>query len=97
MKLDLHDCTIEELRFVWATGILTIVIWRYSTSLQKSVLCNLVLSGVTEVIIPQENPWGSSNAINNASFENGQCKIEMQSGDLLKAKFSEVKFEENHS
>jgi len=97
MKLDLHDCTIEELRFFWQKGNLAITVWRHSKPLQKSILCNLVLSGVTEIFIPHESPWGPSNEINSASFENGLCKIEMQSGDVIKAQFSEVTFEESHS
>jgi hypothetical protein len=47
----------------------------------------VTMSGVTDMRLPREMPWGPSTCINEAnlvtSVEPPQLEIEMQSGDLL--------------
>jgi hypothetical protein len=97
MNLDLHDCTIEEINYHWQSASVKIGIWRYCPDRQKSVLNYLELSGVTELFIPHVSSWGPSNSINKVILESGNCKIEVQSGDTITAKFTEVNFIESNS
>lgn len=79
-SLPLHDATLREVRFAWAEGLCTLHVQTSCHGAQE-----LVFSGVTELHLPRQQPWGPSVSI-NAARECGSNKfeVELQSGDVLR-------------
>jgi hypothetical protein len=79
-SLPLHDATLREVRFAWAEGLCTLHVQTSGHGAQE-----LVFSGVTELHLPRQQPWGPSVSI-NAARECGSNKfeVELQSGDVLR-------------
>lgn len=78
-ELPLHDATLDGIYFAWAEGRCTLEL--ATVELGERVL---VFSGVTEVQIPKEQPWGPSVSINAVREPSpNRFEIELQSGDVL--------------
>lgn len=79
-SLPLHDATLREVRFAWAEARCTLRLLTNGHGAQA-----LVFSGVTELHLPRQQPWGPSVSI-NAARECGANKfeVELQSGDVLR-------------
>ncbi len=86
--LPLHDATLHAVHFAWADGRCTMQVATVDLGEQA-----LVFSGVTELHIPREQPWGPSVSI-NAVRESGpdRFEVELQSGDVLRVHAAGWKF-----
>lgn len=79
-SLPLHDATLREVRFVWAEGRCTLSLLTNGHGAQE-----LVFSGVTELHLPRQLPWGPSVSINAArDCGSNRFEVELQSGDVLR-------------
>lgn len=89
--LPLHDATVQQIRFCWQEAVCTL---QLSTTEDGERF--LVFSGVTDLHIPKEQPWGPSVSI-NAGRQVGlnRFEIELQSGDVLRVQAKEWKFFED--
>lgn len=80
----LHDAVLEELEVRWAHRE-TSAVFRLEKSDGAAVA--LVAANVTSLHLSRTNPWGPTNAVNEAQLEGnlGQRRItvEMQSGDVI--------------
>jgi hypothetical protein len=82
-SLPLHDAILREVCFAWEAGCCTLNVVTVDSEQQ------LVFTGVTELNVPKEQPWGPSVSINSAR-ESGPNKfeVELQSGDVLRLQAS---------
>lgn len=82
-KLKLHDSSIDKIEYEFDRGelVLTGKIWCSSVSSIKAY--GLVFKQVSNVSIPNVQPWGKSNLVNSQVYSNGVYSIELQSGDTI--------------
>lgn len=82
-SLPLHDAILREVCFGWEAGCCTLKLMTGDGEQQ------LVFTGVTELNVPKEQPWGPSVSINSAR-ECGlnRFEIELQSGDVVRLQAS---------
>lgn len=80
----MHDWTLISLFIEWKDAIATV-------KLQAGVgEKNLIASGLTNILIPKKDDWGSSTSINEIigplALANGLqlVEIQMQSGDMIR-------------
>ena len=77
----LHDAEFEDLLVRWRDGV-AIMSLRTAEGRRR-----LVISGVTQVHLPRQLPWGPSVHINNFtrsdSSSGSRFEFELQSGDTL--------------
>ena len=84
-SLDLHDASINGITIDWGAGTVTVdaLVFREGRALSAK-RCKLVWSGVTRFVADRELPWGPSNFVNTAKFEEpSRYELQMQSGDVL--------------
>lgn len=87
-SLSLHDATLREVEVSWAKAECVI---RLSTADFPD--CELLFTGISEVIIPKQQPWGPSSSINTLTEQAANhYEIEMQSGDTLRIASSKISF-----
>lgn len=88
---DLHDATIDQIELSWVTGSLKYKIQAYLDG--KDSVIEILGQGLTSLEAPRFEPWGPSASINKAWRENSgeaiQLIIEMQSGDIIKARIKQ--------
>ncbi|RFP09934.1 MULTISPECIES: hypothetical protein [unclassified Duganella] len=85
--LDLHDATLLTIDFSWAeaTCVMTLLHARLAD-------CRLTFTGVSNLTLSRNQPWGRSQSINSAlERDKGQYEIEMQSGDVITIAALEVR------
>ncbi|WNC69096.1 hypothetical protein RI845_02820 [Thalassotalea nanhaiensis] len=81
-KLDLHDSTLESIKFNWIKQTTELTLKTSSGSTLITFFeCN-------DLHIPAENPWGKSISINTTVQRDNTFEIEMQSGDIISIKFT---------
>ena len=74
-KLKLHDSSIDKIEYEFDRGelVLTGKIWCSSVSSIKAY--GLVFKQVSNVSIPNVQPWGKSNLVNSQVYSNGVYSI----------------------
>jgi len=83
---NLHDATLESIEIDWRSGTATI---RLSLVGDPPPTLALVLSGLRQVHVPRDEPWGPSVSVNAADYVDGSdagdlsLRLEMQSGDQI--------------
>ncbi|WP_315385727.1 hypothetical protein [uncultured Stenotrophomonas sp.] len=79
MTLNLHDWTLLDVRVDWALGTVEIHALDPASSVRR-----LVFESLVDVLIDRREPWGSSNSINEVTWNHDgealSVKIELQSG-----------------
>ena len=76
----LHDATLDSVAFDWATAEASAAVM-----LVGGIRATLAFHSVKSVVLSRDQPWGPSNAINEAkTLPTGEHEIEMQSGDTLR-------------
>ena len=84
--VNLHDATLLAVRVSWEDGTCI-------ADLRHGVLgdCVLTFSKISQLTMPRKHDWGPSVSINSFSQTgSGQYEIEMQSGDLIEIKATDV-------
>lgn len=81
--LCVHDATLNGVEIIWKEGRCRIHLDVWSDQSHSSIPCILEFVGVTSVVVPKLEPWGPSDAVNNATSLDGTFSIEMQSGDVI--------------
>ena len=84
----LHDVTLRGVEYDWASSSCNLVIMPGASSAPSVIR----LTGVTSLVVPHEEPWGPSVSINTAQFSAGVLTIEMQSGDEIQIKASQLSY-----
>jgi hypothetical protein len=85
----LHDATLVRVIYSWADAACQLVVTPVGANGKEHALS---LIGVTQLNIPHAMPWGPSVSIDDVKVEGGALKIEMQSGDVIKARAKEVTY-----
>jgi len=86
----LHDAVLLSIDMQWAEGTVTLGV-RTANGPKR-----LVVKQVTRLVCPREYPWGRSVSINEVRLgetpagTSFQLEIEMQSGDVLAIRGSEI-------
>jgi hypothetical protein len=91
-SLPLHDALLESSNLSWQTALCTLQINVFLQRGGNAKPCKLRFSGLTQLHVPKQQPWGPSVSINGAKFENGSVQIEMQSGDTISIVATEMEF-----
>lgn len=85
--LQMHDATLTTLEVDWAAGMLRV------NFKQDKLNTTIAATGLTLLSLPREYPWGPSASVNGITVQKTDdgvlIKIEMQSGDLIRAHIAE--------
>ena len=86
---DLHDATLVAVHMAWADGTCVMTVRHGQLS-----DCMLTFTGVLNLVLPHNQPWGPSQSINSISQRiKGHYEIEMQSGDVLMIEAGDVRLD----
>jgi hypothetical protein len=76
----LHDALLHSVTFDWAAAEVSMEL-----ALLGTIHAVLAFHSITSIMLPRNQPWGPSSAINEAkTLPSGEYEIEMQSGDTLR-------------
>lgn len=82
-SLPLHDAILREVCFAWEAGCCTLNVMTVDGERQ------LVFTGVSELNVDKQQPWGPSASINAArKCGLNRFEIELQSGDVMRLQAS---------
>jgi hypothetical protein len=84
---NLHDATFVEARIAWETRAAA---FNFETVFDGSV--RLEVSGVANLSLPHQEPWGPSASVNEFRRLPDGFEIEMQSGDVIAVTASGASF-----
>jgi hypothetical protein len=90
--LPLHDAVLEAIEMSWQKAQCTLRMSVFLKRTENAKPCELQFSEVTQLHVPRIEPWGTSVFVNDAKFEDGTVKIEMQSGDTIEIVASRMEF-----
>jgi hypothetical protein len=83
-SLPLHDAVLHGIEVRWEQKICRIQLSAFAAEGQSATPHVLEFAGVTEVLVPHTEPWGTSDRVNSgAAPAPGRFQIEMQSGDVI--------------
>jgi len=85
-SLPLHDAVVESITLDWGMGVCTIALRLCGAMAPEPRQRKLVFSNVTELVVPRDEPWGSSSQVNGQHKDGPEFQIEMQSGDTVVVK-----------
>ena len=84
----LHDATLRSVLLNWKEGRCS-----FNLSTAEAPECSLEFSGVSQLAIPRELPWGPSVSVNGFTcLGTGVYELELQSGDVLSIEAQACKF-----
>lgn len=94
VSLPLHDAVLRSIEIEWKEAKCILELSAFLERNQEAQPCRVVFLGVTKVVVPREEPWGSSVYINGVSQPSrNEFRLEMQSGDELRIEAKKVFFE----
>ncbi|NNL13891.1 MAG: hypothetical protein HKO82_09420 [Acidimicrobiia bacterium] len=89
---DLHDATLTSIEVDWVEKLAT-----FTFRLAQDTV-TVVVSSCSRLVLPRDEPWGSSSSVNGIELVEGadgpvRMSVEMQSGDLLVVEGASVEWE----
>jgi hypothetical protein len=83
--LALHDAILQTVAVHWPSATCRILF----EPVRVSEVQELAFAGVTELIVPRQQPWGPSSLVNKVLQPGPGCfQLEMQSGDVIQVRAS---------
>lgn len=77
--MDFHDATLLSVQADWVDGT-ALVLLRVADEEEP---VKVRASGVTDLRLPRQHPWGASLSVNSLRVADHVLSIEMQSGDTI--------------
>ncbi len=85
-NLPLHDGLLDSIVIKWSKGVVEFHFSVFSEKGKSAQPHLLKFLQVSELNVPHTSPWGESGSVNSIDYENGICKIQIQSGDDITIK-----------
>lgn len=82
-ELSLHDGVLYSISLDWEHQTVLAQLSAFLVRDERAKRCEIHWFGVTNLLVPRHEPWGSSNFINDNGRTGNDFWIEMQSGDRL--------------
>jgi len=85
-SLPLHDAVLNSIEVLWEKKLCNFYIKAFTVSGQNAQPHRLEFHDVTNLLLPQAEPWGPSVFVMAGVNVDGGFQVQMQSGDNIEVK-----------